>query len=147
VDPVVDDPRRTSEFTKLIVGFGIVIASVLLGFLIAAPVFDAGARSICSGYASEEDLVLIDAEGNPFRGGRLHPIPAYSCRFRDPTGATLVVDESDDLIDVTRYPQRGRGLAGFLVWAGVVLAGVALSRALRVASLRRADGRSADRAP
>mgnify|MGYP003289184694 CR=1 FL=1 len=118
-----------SEYAKQMIGIGIVILSGFLGFLIAGPVFDAGARSICSTYAADEGLVFIDAEGSPLREGSLHPLPAYSCRFRDPTGSTVIVDESDHLIELT-YPHRGRGLAGFLVWAFVLVVGVRLSRSL-----------------
>jgi len=112
-----------SEFAKTMVGFGIVIASGFLGSLVAAPVFDVAARSICSTYAADEGLVLIDAQGGP------HSVPAYSCWLRDRTGKTVRVDENDHLVDLT-YRHRGYSLGGFFAWGFVILVGFRLSQVL-----------------
>ena len=87
----------------------IVIASGFLGSLVAAPVFDLAARSICSTYAADEGLVLIDAHGGP------HSVPAYSCRFKDAQGTTVIVDENDHLVELA-YRHRGYSLGGFFAW-------------------------------
>ena len=105
------------------VGIGIVIASGFLGSLAAAPVFDLAARSICSTYAADERLVLIDAQGGP------HSVPAYSCLFKDPQGTTKIVDENDHLVELT-YRHRGYSLGGFFVWGFVILVGFRLSQSL-----------------
>jgi hypothetical protein len=113
------------ESTKTTIGIGILIVSVFVGFLAAGPVWDAGARSICSTYAADGGLVLIDAQGGP------HSVPAYSCRFTDPKGSTVIVDENDHLIELT-YRHRGYGLAGFGAWALVVMVAVRLCRSLNL---------------
>jgi hypothetical protein len=125
-----------SEYAKTMVGIGIVIASGFLGFLVAGPVYDAAARSICSTYAADEGLVLIDAQGGP------HSVPAYSCRFKDPTGTTVIVDEDDHLIELT-YRQRGYSIGGFFVWGFVILGGFRLSQSLGLfrAAWRRSERR------
>jgi hypothetical protein len=119
-----------SEYSKTMIGIGIVIVSGFLGFLIAGPVWDAGAREICSRYAADEGLVLIDAQGGP------RSVPAFSCRFTDPTGSTVIVDENDHLIELN-YRYRGYGIGGFAAWALVILVGFRLSQFLGI--LQRAD--------
>jgi hypothetical protein len=112
-----------SEYAKTMVGIGIVIASGFLGSLAAAPVFDLAARSICSTFAADEGFMLIDAQGGP------HSVPAYRCRFKDPTGTTVIVDEDDHLVELT-YRHRGYGLGGFFVWGFVILVGFRLSQSI-----------------
>ena len=112
-----------SEYAKTMVGIGIVIASGFLGSLVAAPVFDLAARSICSTYAADEGLVLIDAQGGP------HSVPAYSCRFKDPQGTTVIGDENDHLVELT-YRHRGYSLGGFFAWGFVILVGFRLCQSL-----------------
>jgi hypothetical protein len=121
-DPSSTIPRM-SEYSKTIIGIAIVLGSAFVGFLIAGPVRDAGARQICSEYAADEGFVLIDAQGGP------RSVPAYSCRFTDRTGSTVLVDEDDHLIDLT-YRHRGYGIAGFVAWAVVILLSVRLCGAL-----------------
>src|ERR671936_954804 len=95
-----------SEFTKIGVGIGILIASAFVGFLLAQPLWDSAARAICSQYGARERLVLLDADGGP------HSIPQFSCRFRDAKGSTVIVDENDHLIELN-YRHRGWVLSGF----------------------------------
>ena len=112
-----------SDYSKTMIGIVIVILSAFVGFLDAGPVLDAGARTICAAYARDEGLVLLDARGGP------RSVPAFSCRFTDPTGSTVIVDEDDHLIELN-YRHRGYGIGGFAAWALVVLLAVRLCRAL-----------------
>ena len=119
---------------KPLLALGIVIVLGFLGFLIADPLYDTAARSICSSYASDRGLVVIEARGAP--PGRLGfaSFPDYSCRLSDATGTTVFVDENDDLIDPT-WGYRGWRAAGWLAWVASIAAGVGLS--WRLGLLRR----------
>jgi hypothetical protein len=100
--------------TKTMIGIGIVILSAFVRSLIAGPVRDAGARQIWSAYAADEGLVLIEHKAAP------HSVPAFSCRFTDPT-STVIVDENDHLIELD-YRYRGDGIGGSPSWAlGILL--------------------------
>jgi len=112
-----------SDYSKTMIGIVIVILSAFVGFLVAGPVRDAGARTIRAAYARDEGLVLIDAHGGP------RSVPAYTCRFTDPTGSTAVVDGDDHLIELS-YRHRGYGIGGFAAWVLVVLLAVRLCGAL-----------------
>jgi hypothetical protein len=49
---------------KQILGLGLVIVMGYVGFRLADPIYDAAARSICSAYAADRGLVLIEARGS-----------------------------------------------------------------------------------
>jgi hypothetical protein len=108
---------------------GIVIVCGSLGFQVADPIHDAAARSICSTYAADHGLVLVEARGMPSGRRGFQYFPEYSCRFVSPTGATVVVDERDRLIEPT-WKYRGLRAAGWLAWVLSLAAGIGLSSAL-----------------
>jgi hypothetical protein len=114
---------------KPVVALGIIVVLGFLGFLVADPIHDAAARSICSTYAAEEGLVLVEARGLP--AGRLgfSSFPDYSCDFRDPAGAMVFVDENDGLIDKT-WTYRALRVTGWLAWVVAIAACVGISAAL-----------------
>jgi hypothetical protein len=114
---------------KPVLALGIVIVLGFLGFQLADPVYDAAARSICSGYAEDQGVVLVEARGMP--SGRLwfSSFPDYSCDFRDPGGSMVFVDENDGLIAKT-WTYRGLRAAGWLAWVVPIAAGVGISAAL-----------------
>jgi hypothetical protein len=114
---------------KAVLALGIVVVFGFLGFRVADPMWDAAARSICSTYTVDHDLVLVEARGAP--PGRLGfaSFPDYSCRFTDATGSAVFVDENDGLIEPT-WAYRGFRAVGWLSWTLSLVAGVGLSAAL-----------------
>jgi hypothetical protein len=120
-----DDALGERASVKALLALGIVVVLGFLGFLVADPLYDAAARSICSSYAADQGLVLIEARGAP--PGRLGfaSFPNYSCDFSD-SGHTVFVDENDGLIDPS-WEYRGWRAAGWLAWVSCLAAGVGLS--------------------
>jgi hypothetical protein len=84
-----------------VLALGIVVVFGFLGALASDPLYDAAARSICSTYAADRGLELIEARGSPEGRLAFASFPNYSCDFAGPDGATIVVDENDDLIEPT----------------------------------------------
>lgn len=111
---------------RALLALGIVIVFGFLGFQVADPMYDAAARSICTTYAADHGLVLVEARGTPSGRSGFRYFPDYSCRFADPTGSTVFVDEEDRLIEPT-WTYRGLRAAGWLSWALSLAAGVGLS--------------------
>ena len=114
---------------KAALALGIVLVFGFVGFQVADPIYDAAARSICSTYAADHDLMLTEARGTP--PGRLgfRYFPHYTCRFKDASGSTVFVDENDGLIEPT-WAYRGLRAAGWLSWVLSLAAGVGLSAAV-----------------
>ena len=121
---------------KALLALGIVIVLGYLGYRISDPLYDAAARSICSGYAAEQGLVLVEARGTAEGRLAFASFPDYSCDFTDPSGRLVFVDENDGLIEptLTYYAWR---IAGWVAWVGAIVVGVGLS--WRLGLLRR-DG-------
>ena len=119
---------------RALAALGIVVVFGIAGFMLSDPLYDASARSICSSYAADRHLVLIEARGAP--SGRLGfaSFPNYSCDFSDSTGRPVFVDENDRLIEPT-WAYRGWRAAGWGVWVAAIVAGVGLS--VRLGLLRR----------
>lgn len=113
---------------KAVVALGIIAVLGFLGFQVADPPYDAAARTICSNYAEDEGLVLVEARG--MRTGRLafRSFPDYSCRFRDSAGSAVFVDENDRLIE-PMWTYRALRAAGWLAWTVGIVAGVGISAA------------------
>ena len=111
---------------KPLLALGIVVVLGFLGVQVSDPLYDAAARSICSGYAAEQGLVLLEARGAPNDRPAFASFPDYSCDFSDSTGRTVFVDENDDLIEPT-WTYRGWRAAGWLAWVSSIAAGVGLS--------------------
>jgi hypothetical protein len=114
---------------KAFLALGIVIVFGFLGFQVADPMYDAAARSICTTYAADHGLVLIEAHGTPSGRRGFRFFPDYSCRFADSIGSTVSVDEKDRLIEPT-WEYRGLRAAGWLSWTLSLAAGIGLSSAL-----------------
>jgi hypothetical protein len=111
---------------KRILALGLVVALGYVGFRLADPLYDAAARSICSGYAADEGLVLVDARGSATGRRAFRSFPDYSCMFLDAQGGTVFVDENDGLI-ATSWTYRALRVAGWLAWVVGVAAGVGLA--------------------
>lgn len=111
---------------RALLALGIVIVFGFLGFQVADPMYDAAARSICTTYAADHGLVLVEARGTrpaEVAFGTSRTIRAGS---PIPTGSTVFVDEEDRLIEPT-WTYRGLRAAGWLSWALSLAAGVGLS--------------------
>ena len=123
--PWEDAPGERGS-VKAVLALGIVVVLGFLGFRVADPLYDAAARSICSSYAGDQELVLVEARGAP--SGRLGfaSFPNYSCRFSDKAGHPVFVDENDGLVEPT-WEYRGWRAAGWLAWVSSIAAGVGLS--------------------
>jgi hypothetical protein len=114
---------------KPVLALGIVVALAFLGFQLADPFYDAAARSVCSTYAADHGLVLVEARGSP-RGRRgFRSFPDYSCRFRDGAGSWAFVDQNDGLIEPT-WTYHALRTVGWLSWVVGVATGVGVSAAL-----------------
>jgi len=111
---------------KALLALGIVVVLGFLGFRVSDPLYDAAARSICSPYAADQGLVLVEARGSPAGRPAFASFPNYSCDFTDSTGRTVFVDENDGLIEHT-WTYRGWRAAGWLAWVSCIAAGVGLS--------------------
>jgi hypothetical protein len=94
---------------KSTLGLLILIGFAWVGFVIADSAFDAAARSSCGAYAETKGLTLEDANGSIgrrtwFSGregwGRQYS-SLYSCRFRDPSGNTIFIEEAEEVIEDT----------------------------------------------
>lgn len=114
---------------KAVLALGIIAVFGFLGSRLSDPLYDAAARTICSGYAEEEGLVLLDAGGLPEGELAFRSFPDYSCRFRDPGGSVVFVDESDRLIEPT-WTYRALRVGGWLAWIVGIVVGVGISAAL-----------------
>lgn len=103
----------------------------IAGFRVADSAFDSAARSICSTYAADRGLILIDAYGSI--GGRpaFSYFPVYSCKFTDPAGGAVIVDENDRLISPT-WEYRALRLTGWVVAVASLAAGLGVSSALKL---------------
>jgi hypothetical protein len=111
---------------KAVLALGIVIVFGFLGFRVSDPLYDAAARSVCSSYAVDHGLVLVEAGGAPSGRFGFASFPHYSCRFSDSTGDTVFVDENDRLIEPT-WAYRGFRFAGWLSWISAIAGGISLS--------------------
>jgi hypothetical protein len=114
--------RRASALLAL----AIVVVFGFLGFQAADPLYDAAARTACSTYAQDHGLELIQANGMPSGRSGFRSFHDYSCGFADPTGATVFVDENDELIEPT-WAYRGLRVAGWLSWVVGLALGVGLA--------------------
>lgn len=114
---------------KAVLALGIIAVLGFLGFQVADPLYDAAARTICSNYAEDEGLVLVEARGMPTGRLAFSSFPDYSCRFRDSAGSAVFVDENDRLIEPT-WTYRALRAAGWLAWIVGIVAGVGISAAL-----------------
>lgn len=117
--------------------FALVIVAItgFLGFRFGAvPLFDAAATQACASYATEYGLVVDSADGYLSRrtwfsgreGGGRRWSSAYSCRFRDASGAVSFLDEVDDPTEPT-WKYRGLRLAGWAVATISLVVGVGVA--------------------
>ena len=125
---------------------GMIGVMAWIGFTVSDPVFDAAAHQLCSVHAQEHGLELLEANGRfdyrRMRNWWTPRSPAYWCRFEDPAGQVVFIDELDRTMDVT-WESRALRFAG---WGAILLpifAGVAISGVTGL--LRRGSDRAGDR--
>lgn len=111
---------------KQVLALGLVVAFGYVGFRLSDPLYDGAARAICSGFADDEGLALVEARGSSTGRPAFRSFPDYSCTFRDAEGATIIVDENDGLI-AKSWTYRALRVVGWLAWVVGVAAGVALA--------------------
>jgi hypothetical protein len=114
---------------KAVLALGVVIFFGFVGYKVSDPMFDAGARSICSSYAAEHGLTLMDANGQLAGRRAFQNFSVYSCTFTDSLGSTVFVEEKDRLISPT-WEYRGLRTLGWLAMTASLAAGVGLSSAM-----------------